>query len=435
VFKKIKKRVAKSDRPDSFIVQAELLINKHGLQEFYSREDLYRVFAEDRQLFLNDLRADTSNAIDLEIMKRSLVKKASEKRLADEAQRARAAQWKLEQKRKKELEEAAILEAWKAEQRAKEAQLEGGVVEYVSEQISPPPPPVEKPVVNEVDPEERKLASLKLTPAERKERSERNLEIVLKWLSQEPYTTVENMALLLGVTKPGARKILNKMVKDGWLNRDELEWVGVAGKLHLFGVSQHGLNAQKIVHDDEPVYNRVFRRGKTKPINGPHILRLQLARIYLDRVSNPNNDFRKYTLDRELPNFGEKIYKWSKYPDAIIENSHLQFSDSPGRALSIGIELERSGKGQERYREILKNHLRNINDRNSENGLSDRYDIAYYFLRSQRVADNMRASFDKYIDESEHGEETKKLFIFDTYVDLVGRIEALNKERSALRES
>ena len=88
---------------------------------------------------------------------------------------------------------------------------------------------------------EERSETLVHDPVERKNRSQNNLKIVLDWLRLEPYSTVQIIALVTRMGEPGARKMLNKFVRDGWLVRDEIPWEGVAGKRHLFGASSKGL--------------------------------------------------------------------------------------------------------------------------------------------------------------------------------------------------
>lgn len=422
---------------NEFFDAVRALTEPHGIQDLYPQNELARIGPVDRQMFLNDLRLEINDPFELGLLKKRLADQneqaqAQVAKQASDEKRALEQQQEIERKRSesaKLAEQKAAEAVQEAESRRAEEQLEFDQMESASPTKKKANKTAKKKAVRKAGP--RQSIALNLTPAERKDRSEENLDTVLNWLRQEPYSTIENVALMTGMGRSGARKLLNKLVKGGWLTRDELDdWPGVAGDYHLFGVSQQGLNQQKMVGGVELVYDRVFRRGKTKSSGGPHILRLQQARIYLQLIDNPNNEFRPYTLDRDLPFFGDKFYHWPKYPDGIIENSHLEFPNQPGQMLTIGIELERSGKGEERYSVIYKNHISNINEPSDEHNLSGRYDIVYYFLKSRRVADNMRIAFDEFIDKSGHDANMKHRFIFDTYADLPERIEALHETRS-----
>ena len=275
-------------------------------------------------------------------------------------------------------------------------------------------------------------------PEERKNRSRNNLKIVLDWLRLEPYSTVQIIALVTRMGEPGARKMLNKFVRDGWLVRDEIPWEGVAGKRHLFGASSKGLYHLMEPGEVEPGPNRDFKRGRTVASSGSHILNIQLARLYLQRKDNPLGEFRRYRAARDLPNFGAKGYRWRTYPDAVIENTSYRHPINSSLGLSVAIEIEQHHKGGRRYRSIISRHMTNIDELDDENGwLSRRYDRAIYFLPSRQEANNLQQMFHVLIKNwcqhySDNEREVanriidvKERFLFDTYADLPERIRAL----------
>ena len=285
---------------------------------------------------------------------------------------------------------------------------------------------------------EERSETLVHDPVERKNRSQNNLKIVLDWLRLEPYSTVQIIALVTRMGEPGARKMLNKFVRDGWLVRDEIPWEGVAGKRHLFGASSKGLYHLMELGDVEPGPNRDFKRGRTVASSGSHILNIQLARLYLQRKNNPKGEIRRYWAARDLPNFGEKGYRWRTYPDAVIENTSYRHPINSSLGLSVAIEIEQHHKGGRRYRSIISRHMTNINELDDENGwLSRRYDRVIYFLPSRKEANNLQQMFHALIknwcqhysdNEEEVANRIKDVterFLFDTYADLPERIRAL----------
>ena len=266
-------------------------------------------------------------------------------------------------------------------------------------------------------------------PTARKKRGKENLKVILDWLRQEPYSTVEIMSLVLRMSLPGTRKILNKAVKEGWLVRDEVPWVGVSGKLHLFGVSSKGLYHLISPGDIQPGGQSDFVRGKTRPNSGEHILNIQLTRLFLQRINNPNSEPRRYTSDRKMKEYKKQGYSWDKFPDALIENSAYRHASRRDRALTVAVEVEQHSKGSKAYWTLIRKHLRNMNMCIEDADFSDRYDLVIYFLPSHSEVDTYRILFHKLIEEHATDEEKvdsqKRRFLFDTYVDLPERIRVL----------
>lgn len=256
------------------------------------------------------------------------------------------------------------------------------------------------------------------SPDERKKRTEENLEIVLDWLRLEPYSTIQVLSLVLRMGVPGTRRVLNKFVKEGFLVRDEIVWGGIPGKVHLFGISATAIMEPVADGEIQPNPAASFKRHKARFSTAPHNINIQLARLYYQRIQNPNNDNRHYTPTRYMPNFGLKDGKWAAYPDALIEQTQHKTS----KPVVLAIEVEQHGKGEKRYKDLIFFHLRNID--------KGRYDFVVYLLPTQRIVDNYRALFHRLIDKREIDEEKakhqKQRFLFDTYSDLVERIQELD---------
>lgn len=275
--------------------------------------------------------------------------------------------------------------------------------------------------------------ALTRNPVDRKKLARDNLKTVLDFLRLEPYTTVDVMALVLEKSVPGTRRILNKMVDQGWLIRDEVDWIGSSVKKHLFGVSTQGL--YHLMDDDavEPPPSRDFKRGQATSGTAGHILNIQLARLYFQRCENEGaiETARRYKAARDLPYFQTKIkseyvYKWWTYPDAVIEGSHVV--NDYQMPITIAIEIEQHYKSSKRYKEIIKQHWGNIDKKDDASGLSDRYDRVVYFLGDSDLRDNLKRIFHRLIDKlyiAEEAAKVKKAIVFDTYNDLPGRIQTL----------
>lgn len=261
-------------------------------------------------------------------------------------------------------------------------------------------------------------------PAERARLTQSNLKMTLDWLRLEPYSTVDVMALVLNKSTVATRRILNKFVKEGWLIRDEIDWIGPPGRIHLFGISSIGLYHLLDDGGYEPPSSRDFKRKRTKASGGAHILNLQLARLYFERCDCVGTS-RRFRLARDLPYFqtqvkAEQINQWWTYPDAVVDSSHVM--SRHGHPLSLAIEIEQHPKGTKRYRDLIKRHWMNIN------ADSDRYDRVVYILPDADKRDALQRAFHAHIDHlylSDEAVNVKQAFLFDTYADLGERIQAL----------
>lgn len=268
-------------------------------------------------------------------------------------------------------------------------------------------------------------------PAKRAELKETNLKTVLDWLRIVPYSTVDVMALVLGKSEASTRRILNTFAEEGWLIRDEIKWEGSARKKHLFGIASKGLYERMSEGAVEPPPSRTFKRNRVKSSNASHVLNMQLARLYYERVDNPGV-YRRYRQDRDLPFFqsqesSEQIHKWPTYPDMIIENSH--YTDCHGHPQTIAIEIEQHHKGSERYRALIKAHLWNIKFGMKDNILSARYDRVVYLFKDEKERNNYEKLFHKQMEKlffMDDLENAKYRFVFGVYGDLVERIRALD---------
>lgn len=273
---------------------------------------------------------------------------------------------------------------------------------------------------------DRKKTPLIHSPAERKQRSEENLNIVLEFLRHERYSNVHVLSLVLRMSVPGTRKVLNKLVRQGWLIRDEVDWLGLPGKMHLFGISENAKGHIGLFFPEQVLERTaVFSRKKTRPNSGKHVLNNQLARLFLQRVKNPLGQIdRRYTPERDMPGYGKKNTGWGKhgkYPDGVVENSHLAdeyFGIDEG--ITVAIETENDSKGN-RYPNLICRHIHNIN--------RERYSCVIYYRHSRKAAAAIKERFHQIIEEQsvDKEEETyyKSRFIFDTYEDLSERIRAL----------
>lgn len=317
--------------------------------------------------------------------------------------------------------EAQFQKEWEQE---KQAQRREKKAQEIAAAPKPQPEVVQKPKPN--------MGGIISDPVARAKKGKANLQLVLDWLRQEPYSTATVMALVLKMSVPGARRVLNQFVKHGWLVRDEMPFPGVRGKLLLFGISTRGLYHLMREDDVEPAPHRDFKRGRVSPTYAAHVLNIQLARLYLQRLNNPEGKFRRYTAARDLPGYGFKAHKWDTYPDAIIENGPYAFRSDP--RVNVAIEVEQHTKGSTRYRSIVKGHLTNA-EPDEGFGISDRYDLVIYYRETSDDAKNLKRTFERLIDRMHFDSDrdraiAKQRFRYDTYSDLPDRIRALDKEEA-----
>lgn len=374
----------------------------------YTAIELMRIEKTQRLFFLEDLPD----------------KLAEEKRKADlEAERLQQQEQEIERKRA-----AAAVEA-----RKQKAELKSRKIQ------KPAPPPIEKPPKTKPASTPPPKATETRAPekvwlgqkgekrkARIKQRSEENLQLVLDWVRHEPYTNAAVMALVLEITENGATKALDKMVDRKYLVRDEVPWVSEKKLVKIYGASQSSLHLDMRPDDVVPGPRRYFKRGTVKDSNGRHVLNIQRARLYYQRINNPNHEFRRYTSARDMPHPSQKLYQWAKYPDFIIENSHLNWKSNTARQLTIAVEVENDSKGVKYKDSIIKDHLKNISN--------ERYDLVIYVRKSKAAAEAIEILFNQYIDElfvtDEEKARARSKFQYDSYDDLPERIKALGKWRS-----
>ena len=224
-------------------------------------------------------------------------------------------------------------------------------------------------------------------PQKRKQGAEKRQKQVLDYLRSEPYSSLEVLSELLGVTLAGARKIVMRMVNQRLVVKDEIAWMGKR-KMHLYGISATGLYDLLDADAPEPNLNHCYHRGKYRITYVKHTLVGQLVRLKLTSKSG----IGPWINERHLPYFDEQRgskLRWEEYPDAILENSPWRFKGD-NRAISAGIEIEREPKSRARYKKIISAHLDNIDE--------DRYGIVVYYVDGDRAVKRTKKLFDEILD-------------------------------------
>ncbi|SNS03702.1 hypothetical protein SAMN05192560_2329 [Methylobacillus rhizosphaerae] len=163
-------------------------------------------------------------------------------------------------------------------------------------------------------------------------RSQAKRETVLRFLRDETWSNLTNLADMLGLSEPATFKTICQMERDGFLLRYKVD----ALRLSLWGVTPQGLAFAWA--DNEAMRVRpYFEPGKLSVMTIPHYLDIQRARLMAEQAGWTN-----WVPGHRLPK-GIK-----KRPDAIATNAEGQ---------TIAIELERSIKTLKRYEAIFAIYL------------------------------------------------------------------------------
>lgn len=227
-------------------------------------------------------------------------------------------------------------------------------------------------------------------PEERKERALAKETAVLKWLKDEIFSTTAILASVMKVQERAARTVLNRLADRGFIIKDEVPLI--AGRaLAIWGITPAGL---WYILDEKEVATASLRYhspGSIKSVTIEHALKIQECRFYF----STSLVLDSWVPDRLLPGKGLKVKdpkRWPLYPDAVFN-----FTNSESKKGSIAIEYERSRKTSLRYSEIIKAHLKNI-----QNG---RYSLVWYICPTTKEAGTLKGLFSRLVQE-------KKISIF-----------------------
>ena len=163
-------------------------------------------------------------------------------------------------------------------------------------------------------------------------RAQTKREVVLRFLRDETWSNLTNLAGVLGLSEPATFKTLQQLERDGFL----LKFKVSALRLSLWGVTPQGL-AFAWTENETMQIRPYFEPSKLSVMTIAHYLDVQRARFIAERAGWTN-----WIPGNRLP----KNIK--KRPDAIATNTEGQI---------VAIELERSIKTLKRYEAIFAIYL------------------------------------------------------------------------------
>ena len=170
---------------------------------------------------------------------------------------------------------------------------------------------------------------------ERRVRTQTKRAVVLRFLRDETWSNLTNLAGVLGLSDPATFKTICKLERDGFLLRYKVTSL----RLSLWGITPQGLAFAW--NEDEVMQIRpYFEPSKLSVMTVAHYLDIQRARLNAERAGWTN-----WIPGNRLP----KDIK--KRPDAIAINPEGQ---------TIAIELERTIKTLKRYEAIFSIYLQQM---------------------------------------------------------------------------
>lgn len=231
-------------------------------------------------------------------------------------------------------------------------------------------------------------------PKERKERALKKETDVLRWLKDEIYSTTAILADVMCVEARAARTVLNRLAARGLIVKDEIRFFG-ARALALWGITPAGLFHISTAEEIAKGSLRYHTPGSIKPLTIEHAIGVQECRMFFEYEF----DYYDWVSDRLLPGKGLKAKdpkRWPLYPDGVFSFA----KDKDAKETVVAIEFERSRKTPVRYVEIIKAHLKNIQN--------SRYSAVWYVCPTTKEAVNLKALFSRLVHEKKIG-----LFISD----------------------
>lgn len=157
--------------------------------------------------------------------------------------------------------------------------------------------------------------------------------LVLDWLAGgECYSTAQNLAKLLELSRPTVHDLLSAMERDGLLQHESVD----ASTRKIWGVTPHGIALSSV---EKPGPH--FERGRVSAGFIQHHLDTQKARLQAEA-----NGWIGWMPGKLLYDIGLK-----KIPDAVATTPASQ---------TIAIEIERTIKTPKRYAEIIPATLMDV---------------------------------------------------------------------------
>lgn len=252
-------------------------------------------------------------------------------------------------------------------------------------------------------------------PAKRKERAAEKEEWVLDFLRDEIYSTTSILAMQMAVGERAARTVLNRMEKKGLLVRDEVKFMGIKA-VPLWGITTTGLMEGLTPEEVSKIKLRYHTPGRVSPLTIAHTIDVQRYRLYCEIEL----DYDDWKPTRLLPAQNEKRNhpsRWAVYPDGV----GMAPTKEKDKFIPVAIEVERTRKTPQRYVQIIRGHLKNVE--------MQRYQKITYICSTQKAADSLKALFlrlmvEKKIslwlgnDQKYAPEQCLKLFRFRSMEDL-----------------
>lgn len=166
------------------------------------------------------------------------------------------------------------------------------------------------------------------------QRVEEKRRRLVGWLRDEGCVDYKLAAAILGVTPNASYKTLQKMEKDGLLEKYAV------GDVSVWGLTPTG-SLLYLEEKDDPT---ALFDGRIKPITLAHTFDCQRARLIAEAAGWGEWQGEK-VLKRQA---GKYRTEWRKVPDALAV-------DSMGNR--VAVEVERTAKTTKRYREIIAEYL------------------------------------------------------------------------------
>ncbi len=168
---------------------------------------------------------------------------------------------------------------------------------------------------------------------------------VLRFLIEENYSSLENIALLLNVPKQTAIRLTKHLCEKNYLTKLEVD-IGLARKISVFQPTNTGIMFAMVADEELPELREV---SKVNAATIYHDLKLQQIRFKLE-AQGYHSFQSSWHLTRILRKRGEKA---PKIPDYTCINSNGD---------KVAIEYERTIKTRKRYQEIIGQYM-DIKDR------------------------------------------------------------------------
>ena len=215
-------------------------------------------------------------------------------------------------------------------------------------------------------------------PAQRKMRAAQKEAVVLSFLRDEIYSSTAILAVEMGIGERGARNVLNRMADKQLLVKDEVKFMGIKA-LPLWGITLTGVMHDLEPEDIERIHLRYHTPRRVSPRTIEHTLDVQRCRQYhLYSIQGIS-----WVPTRLLPAQDQRRdskLRWQVYPDGVV-----QYPSKDGNFIPVALEVERTRKTPARYVQIIKGHLKNIEN--------DHYYRVIYYCQTQKAANSLRALF------------------------------------------